>query len=237
MDHIHRPTLMKIRLFAISLICMAAIFSVNVARAAPVVVITNTPNGSPGGTRLSNTIWKSLQFSTSSSPSEITSIQLGLNGVSGAYPTTKNITIALYTVSGNYPDTQLYSLMPQAVSMTASYGIYEFTIPVSQRWRLQPNTQYALVLSSDIFEIKWGYSDTSGPGQTEPTGLNGFSYLSFANSFDSGANWSPGLVPYNTVVISAEIAQSVPTLSICSYLILGLLVSSASAWYMRRIKT
>ncbi len=164
-----------------------------IVRADPIVAITNIPIATTGGSTITNTDWKGLIFSTPSAVSEISSIQLGLNNISGSYPTSPNIEIGLYSVESGHPSIQLNSLPLQSVSMTESKQMYSFIIP---NWQMAANTSYALVLKSDLTSIKWGNT------LTIPSGMNGYTYLGF-NIYSSGSWTGDGIgSTLNAVVIS-----------------------------------
>ena len=182
----------------------------DIVRADPIVAITNTPNNTGGGTGISSDDWKAMIFSTPSmATSEISSIQIGLgcgtcnNGnytLPGKYPYTANVAIDLYSVVSGVPNTQINSLPVQYITMTSGKEMYSIAIP---NWVLAANSSYALVVKSDSgpsFNFKWGYTgNTGGSTTTTPTGLNGYTFLSFKD-YQSGV-WSNSAVDFNSLVV------------------------------------
>lgn len=171
-----------------------------IAQADPLVAITNTPNGTNGGSTINNTSWKSLLFSTPTAVSEISSIQLGLNCQPVcSYPSAPQLQINLYSVASGHPDTLLNNLSLVSVPMSQAQQMYNFSIP---NWLLAPDSAYALVLQSDATGIKWGNTGTPG---VSPTGQNGYTFLGFSLSTDAGLSWSSsGIASVNAVTISVQ---------------------------------
>lgn len=163
------------------------------------VVIDNTPPTTTGGSAVTGTDWKAMLFTSGSTATHISSIELGLNPPStGTPPGTWNVNVSIYNVSAGVPTTELASMGLAPISITAATQMYTFT-PTSL-WSLAANTPYALVVSSDVTGIRW--SNRSG---SVPTASGGFSYDGFLTTTNSGLSWtSIGVNNVNAVRITVS---------------------------------
>lgn len=185
------------------------------------VVISNTPNGSTGGSTLDAQNWKALLFTTNASEARIESVTLGLNPLTPAsVPIQLKVEMALYSVQAGLPSLQLTTSGLQAVQLNQTQQTY--VLATGSGFNLAPNTQYALVVRSDATGIKWG--NTASPGGTTPTAYSGYTFDGFRLTTDGGATWTSPASNVNTIVISVGELVSVPTLSKWTTLILMLFV-------------
>ena len=185
------------------------------------VVITNTPNGSPGGTSIARNDWKSMLFTTGPYATRVNSVQLGLNPA--PLPITQvtdtTLTISLWsTIINSGKITPSQRIASQAAdtypTINTRGSIYTFSgFANDSSFDLAPNTSYGLTVSSDKlvtgsrptdYYIRWSYIGPSGTTRNPPTALNGFSYNSFWTSSDQGLNWALASVDYNTIVLSID---------------------------------
>ena len=186
------------------------------------VVITNTPNGSQGGTSIERTSWKAIVFRTGPYTTRLNSVQLGLNppppGTLNAPSVTENnLAISLWSTTTNGPAVSPNSRIatgPTIGSLTINTRnqIYTFSgFATSSSFNLQANTNYALAISSETEwtsssrqALRWSYTGTTTPTQTQPTGLEGFAYLSSWGSSDQGTTWTLAVIDYNTIVLNVD---------------------------------
>ena len=204
-----------LRVLVVGLLALCAIAS------QATVVITNTPNGTLGGSTLTDVALKALIFTTGGVPSTVNKISLGLNppgSNTAPVPVQAKVEIALYSVVAGVPSQQLATTGLLDVDIQQRQQMYDFNInPV---YSLQPSTPYALVIRSDSTGIKWGNTGNVGAGGTEPTGLGGFTYDTILQKDSSGGNWFQSLVRVNAVEIHATLIPPVPTLAQWAMLLL-----------------
>lgn len=197
-----------LRVFVVGLFAMCAIAS------QATVVITNTPNGTLGGSTVSDTDLKALMFTTGGLQSTLNKISLGLNppGTNTApVPFQAKVEIALFSVIGGVPSAQLATTGLLDVNILQRQQMYDFNInPV---FSLNANTPYALVVRSDSTGIKWGNTGNTGAGGTEPSGLGDFVYETMLQKDGLLSNWAPSTVRLNAVEINATLIPPVPTLA------------------------
>ena len=188
------------------------------------VVISNLPNTALGGSTISDTGWKAMLFTTGSSPTQLSSVVVGLNPNGQSTPFTQQVKVSLFSVAGGNPNAELLTTGLVSVTMTARQGVYtfdasSFTVPFT----MASNTPYALVLSSDSSGIKWGNNNAS----TAPTASAGFAYDAFLQSTSAGGSWTAtGTATKNAVAISV-----VPEPSQLALLAMG---AVGSWWALRR---
>lgn len=184
------------------------------------VAITNLPNGTDGGSSISGLALKSLIFSTGTTPALIQSIQLGLNpplntptNIPIPLPITRNITLSLWSTSSTpgspRPINSLASSAALPVTISALRQIYTFdTLGALGSTTLAANTSYGLTLASEgptvfVSGVRWGSTGrTLDNTARSPTGLNGYSYLTFYDSDDAGLTWNTVAATFNTIVLS-----------------------------------
>lgn len=175
---------------------------------AALIVISNSPNTVNGGSTLSDTNYKALLFTTGPYTSHITSLVLGLNPPSGT-PFTGVLNISLWSATSNgteyEPDTQLAITGTQSVTINSTQNLYTFDGIFGGGFSMSANTPYALVLSSDANEIKWG-RNTAGSITTG----EGFTFHSFNLSEDSGANWTTSSVAQDNAIVMEVAAVPEP---------------------------
>ncbi|MGA0369804.1 MAG: choice-of-anchor R domain-containing protein [Kiritimatiellia bacterium] len=160
------------------------------------VVISNLPNTVTGGSTVSDITWKAMLFTTGSSPTQFASVVVGLNPPTGATPPiTPNVKVSIFSVSEGVPAAELTTSGLVAVDMQATQGLYTFFD--DNPFSLAASTSYALVLSSDTSEIKWGRNQNA-----TPTVSNGFQYDTFLQTLDSGGTWSTPASLDNAVEIN-----------------------------------
>jgi hypothetical protein len=163
------------------------------------IVISNSPNTVNGGSTLSNTNYKAILFTTGSYPSYITSLVLGLNPPSGT-PFTGALNISLWSATSNgteyEPDTQLAITGTQTVTIDSTQNLYTFGGIFGGEFSMLANTPYALVLSSDANEIKWGRTQDS-----TPTTGDGFIFHNFSLSTDSAGNWTTSRISQDNAIV------------------------------------
>lgn len=221
----------------VSGLCLAAL-AVWPGQAHAEVVITNTPNGTDGGSTLDNSIWKALLFSTNAYSARINAIEVGLNPPGNvppsfsalSLPAQLNVELMLYTVVGGQPATQIASTGLQQFTMLQRRQMYSFLLAPAVR--LEPNTAYALVLRSDATGLKWGNQNTSAQGGTSPTALAGYTWIGFTETLDAGVSWSSSNVAtLNAVSIDVSFLDvPIPTLSQEAMILLALLMGTAAVW-------
>lgn len=193
------------------------------------VVISNSPNGTSGGSSLSQLDWKALLFTTNSVASRMESLTVGLNPLTPAgLPATLKVELVLYALQGGVPAAQVATTGLQTVNLVQTQQDYTFNTGAS--FYLAPSTRYALVLRSDATGIKWG--NTGGPSTT-PTAFDGYSVDGFLGSADAGASWVslPGI---NSVVVKVQNIPTIPTLSPGALVGLALLLLSGLVVQRRR---
>ena len=162
------------------------------------VVISNLPNSNDGGSTISDTAWKAVVFKTGSQPTLLSAVTVGLNPdpTTDPVPKTQNVTVSFYSVSNNTPNTLLATTGLTPVTMSARQGLYSFNSIAGTA--MEASTAYALVLSSDLSKIKCG---SNGSNTNEPTTANGFEYINFVQSSNSGASWTNSLAVNNAFSI------------------------------------
>lgn len=224
-------------LFAVLSICAIASLPL---QAQAEVVVSNTPNGTEGGSPLSNTNWKALLFTTNTNSARVNSVQVGLNppgstSPGGAFytplPAPLNVELLLYTVVGGQPVTQIASTGLQQINMTQRKQMYPFVFPDTVR--LSPHTAYALVLRSDATGIKWGNQGNSGQGGTSPAAFAGYGYNGFTETVDTGVSWSSSNGPATLNAVSIDVtflAEPIPTMSQWAGILLALMLVAGAAW-------
>ncbi len=175
------------------------------------VVLTNTPNGTTGGSTVTHSEFKSLIFTSNAAGGQIESISLGLNPAPlTSAPVTQNVRISLWSVSvvgsAYTPTTRLASTVLLPANITGAGGIFTFNqVGTNSLFRLSPDTTYGLTISSDAVGIRWSNTGSTGLGTAvSPTALLGYGYHTFRGSSDSGATWyvTPGV--HNTVIMSVD---------------------------------
>ena len=158
------------------------------------VVISNLPNTVTGGSTVSNDIWKAMLFTTGSSPTQLASVVVGLNPPTGATPPIEpNVEVSLFSVSGGAPAAELTTTGLVSVDMQATQALYTFFD--ANPFSLAASTSYALVLSSDASEIKWGRN-----ANATPIASSGFQYDGFRQSLDGGGTWSSASISTDNAV-------------------------------------
>jgi len=197
----------------------AALLGLSGGNAQADVVITNTPNGTNGGSSISGTLLKSLIFRTGATPALIQSIQLGLNppqtptSIPIPLPITRTITLSLWsttTDSGSTrPSNNLASSAALPVTIAALRQIYSFdSLGSLGSYTLGANITYGLTLASEgpseyVTGVRWSNTGQSGDGTARsPSGLNGYTYLTFNNSDDAGLTWIDPSATSNTIILS-----------------------------------
>ena len=163
------------------------------------LVISNLPNSNNGGSTLSDTAWKAVLFTTGPQPTLLSAVTVGLNPdpTSAPVPIDQNVTVSLYSVTtNNTPNTLLATTGLTPVTMSNRQGLYSFNSFAGTA--MEASTAYALVLSSDLSKIKWGSNGLSG---NAPTTANGFEYINFVQSSNSGASWTNSLAVNNAFSI------------------------------------
>jgi hypothetical protein len=193
------------------------------------VVISNSPNPVNGGSTLSSTNYKAVLFTTGSNTSYITSLVLGLNPPSGT-PFTGALNISLWSATSNAtdyePDSQLATTGMQSVTINSTQNLYTFDGIFGGGFSMSANTPYALVLSSDANEIKWG-RNTIGSITTG----EGFTFHSFNLSTDSGANWTTSSVAQDNAIVMEVGVVPEPSTARISLFLLGV---AATFWLLRK---
>ena len=98
-----------LRVFVLGLFALCAIAS------QATVVITNTPNGTPGGSGVTDADLKALMFTSGAVPSTVNKISLGLNppgSNTDPVPFQAKVEIALYSVVAGISSAQIATLIP-----------------------------------------------------------------------------------------------------------------------------
>ena len=190
------------------------------------VVISNLPNSNLGGSTLSDTAWKAVVFKTGSQPTLLSAVTVGLNPdpTSAPVPIDQNVTVSLYSVTtNNTPNTLLATTGLTPVTMSNRQGLYSFNSFAGTA--MEASTAYALVLSSDLSKIKWG---SNGSNTNEPTTANGFEYINFVQSSNSGASWTNSLAVNNAFSIDV-----VPIPEPSTYVLLAMAAAGCGAHLLR----
>lgn len=217
-----------LRFYAVGLFALFAM------AAQATVVITNTPNGTPGGTTVTDADSKALMFTSGAVPSTVNLVRLGLNppgSNTNPVPAQGKVEIALFSVVAGIPSDQLATTGLLDVNIQQRQQMYDFNInPV---FNLNANTPYALVVRSDSIGIKWGYTGHTGLGGTEPSGLGGFVYETMLQKDGLLGNWAPANVRVNAVEIHATLIPPVPTLAEWAIVLLASFMAFV-AWRSRR---
>jgi len=194
------------------LVCcaLAALGLLATARAAD-VVITNTPNGVPGGSTVDDINFKSLIFTTGSQGGRVASVALGLNPASGTVaPVTQQVEISLWSVgfdgTGYTPSARIARTGLLPVSLTGTGSLFDFDEMASDAgFLLDANTTYGLTLASDATGIRWSNTGSSALGTaTTPTTLGGYLFRGFLLSLDAGLSWTDTPATFNTVILTVE---------------------------------
>ena len=189
------------------------------------LVISNLPNSNDGGSTLSDTAWKAVVFKTGSQPTLLSAVTVGLNPdpTTDPVPKTQNVTVSFYSVSNNTPNTLLATTGLTPVTMSNRQGLYSFNSFAGTA--MEASTAYALVLSSDLSKIKWG---SNGSNTNEPTTANGFEYINFVQSSNSGASWTNSLAVNNAFSIDV-----VPIPEPSTYVLLAMAAAGCGAHLLR----
>lgn len=208
--------------FLAMLIAAGLLSSAGTAQA--LIVISNLPNSNNGGSTLSDTGWKAVVFTTGSQPTLLSTVTVGLNPdpTTASVPMTQNVTLSLYSVSDNTPSTLLATTGLTPVAMQTRQELYSFNSFAGTA--MEASTAYALVLSSDASTIKWG---SNGSGTNAPTTANGFEYIHFIQSSNSGVSWTDSSAVNNAFSIAV-----VPEPS--TYALLALALAAFGAHLLRR---
>ncbi len=194
-----RPRHPAIHLVSGLLLIATLLFAPFNSASAALIVISNSPNTVDGGSSLSSTAYKAILFTTGPYASYITSLVLGLNPRSGT-PFTGALNISLWSTTSNgteyEPDTQLATTGTQLVTINSTQNLYTFDGIFGGGFSMSASTPYALVLSSDPNEIKWGRK-ADGPITTG----GGFTFHSFNQSTDSGGSWTTSNVAQDNAIV------------------------------------
>lgn len=221
-------------LFKFLRVLVVGLFALCAIASQATVVITNTPNGTLGGSILTDVALKALMFTTGGVPSTVNKISLGLNppgSNTAPVPVQAKVEIALYSVVAGVPSAQLATTGLLDVNIQQRQQMYDFNInPV---FSLNGNTPYALVVRSDSTGIKWGNTGDTGAGGTEPSGLSGFVYETMQRGDGLLSNWAPSSVRFNAVEIHATLIPPVPTLAEWAMVFLASFMAFV-AWRSRR---
>ena len=206
---------------AAAIVLVAFIIGLWTTAARAAVVINNWPNGTTGGSSVSDTTWKAMIFRSGSYTARIETVNLGLNPAAGGTPIQRKVEIALYSVVSGVPAAQLATTGLVTINLNQTRDNYSFNTATG--FDLAPSTSYALVIRSDASQIKWGNTDYTPPSQ--PTGSDGFAFTTFLLTSDSGGTWSAmGVNSENAVQLIASIlAAPVPMLSWWAFVSLALL--------------
>ena len=191
----------------------ASLLALCAMAASAEVVITNTPNGTLGGTTITDVEIKALMFTTGGVPATVNKISLGLNPAGSNFapvPVQAKVEIALYSVAAGIPSVQLATTGLLDVNILQRQQIYDFNI--SPVFNLQASTPYALVVRSDSAGIKWSNTGSPVTG-TEPTALGGFVYVRFLGKDLVNTDWYETPSKLNTVEINATLIPPVPSLA------------------------
>jgi hypothetical protein len=233
---IHPPTRRRAKLPRLVTGFGSGLLLLSSGQAKSDVVITNTPNGTNGGSTLIDasgliTAPKSLIFTTGPLPSQINTLTLGLNPFSVAtpLPLTTGLGVSIWSTTPSspspLPSAALTSSPRLTFTINALRQLYSFdasSLGGVGAFTLLPATTYGLTLTGflDIplaSQPKWGNTGNTGAGGTEPTGLNGFTYNGFAISSDGGQTWctaqpvlNPCGSPYNNILLDVRVVGVTP---------------------------
>lgn len=175
------------------------------------VVITNTPNGSAGGSTLDAGQFKSLVFTTNGIGGRIAAVSLGLNPADGTTaPVTQHVEISLWSTgfdgTGFNPATRLATTSLLPASITGAGGLFTFdSLGADPAFALEADTTYGLTLASDATGIRWSNTGTTALGTaTTPTAFDGYLFRAFRVSADGGLTWGATPGNFNTVIIAVD---------------------------------
>lgn len=233
---IHRQVRRRIKGVRRSTGLIAALFLIHSGQAKADVVIVNTPNGTNGGSTLIdpsglNSAPKSLIFTTGSIPTQINALTLGLNPFSVAtpLPLTTSLGVSIWSTTPSSPSPLPLAVLTASPRLTVTINALRqlYTFDASSlgslgSFTLQPGMSYGLTVTGFVdiplfSQPKWGSTGNTGAGGTEPTGLNGFTYNSFAISGDGGLTWctaqpaaNPCGSPYNAILLDVRFLGVTP---------------------------
>jgi uncharacterized protein with beta-barrel porin domain len=240
-NHPYRPVILlqtrqRPKAIRLSTGILAGLFLISAGHGKADVVIVNTPNGTTGGSLLIDgtgliSSRKSLIFTTGRIPSQINTLTLGLNpfSVTTPLPLTTSLGVSIWSTTSSGANPVPLSALTASARLTATIGalrqLYTFdssSLGSLSSFTLNPDTTYGLTLSGlvDVAindQPKWGNTGNTGAGGTEPTGLNGFTYNSFAISDDGGLTWctaqpaaNPCGFPYNAILLDVRFLGVTP---------------------------
>ena len=191
--------------------CVLAHLALPAAGRAADVVITNTPNGVPGGSSLDASGFKSLVFTTGGRGGQVVAVTLGLNPAPGTVaPVTQRVDIALWSVAFDgtdyLPSSRLAGTGLLPATITGAGGLFTFDgMASADGFFLDAGTTYALTVSSDATGIRWSNTGSTGLGTaTTPTALDGYLFRRFVVSMDGGLSWDASTGNFNTVVLTVD---------------------------------
>ncbi len=175
------------------------------------VVITNTPNGTTGGSTIDDNDFKSMVFTTGHLGGQLISVGLGLNPAFGtSAPVTQQVEISLWSAAfdgtGYMPVARIAGTGLLPVTITEEGVVYDFDAMAAQGgFFLDADTTYGLTLASDATGIRWSNTGTTALGTaTTPTALGGYLFRGFSLSVDGGLTWAGAASNFNTVILTVD---------------------------------
>jgi len=212
-----------IRSSVFSLLSVLVLTSWTPCKAVDVIIADNLGNTNTGSRTVTNSTWRSQQFTTTAGGYVVSKVVLPL--YRSAVAMTGNYDVAIYSVSAGLPGSQVYSVSTLASSLSTTTANQTFNVS----WALSPNTSYYLVVKGNGLsggDVRWDFTeDTSGTGFPS----------TYARTLNSGGLWN------NTSLFDPQLMQITavpePSTYVLSLVTVGMFAVAAKRKRNRNSKT